>query len=92
MSDECDYGLVMPFAVCASNGGSYEDEPFVAGFRLGEIRERVRRDNAWSGLVREDDIPQLDLIAMERDLTMRCDDAGDGWVHANIAAKEEVAT
>lgn len=31
------YGLVYPFVVCASKGGPYDDEAFVAGVTLGQI-------------------------------------------------------
>lgn len=44
MSDEMDQPqpdeeleLVVPFIVCASKGGPFDDDSFVAGFRCGEI-------------------------------------------------------
>lgn len=40
MSD-AEYGLVMPFVVCASNGGPYEDDSFVAGFALGLLDQKL---------------------------------------------------
>lgn len=30
-SGDTEYGLIMPFVVCESRGGPYEDDPFVAG-------------------------------------------------------------
>lgn len=78
------YELVLPFVACKSNGGPHDDAAFVAGFRLGGIRERLRCVGAWSGAVRDDDIRQLDLIVMEAGLPMTLEKAGDGWVYAEI--------
>ena len=67
MSDDDDtYGLVMPFVVCVSNGGIYDDRSFVAGARFEAVAnsciagEHMIRDWQPPGLV-----PQLDLLAMQ---------------------------
>jgi hypothetical protein len=32
------FSLVLPFVCCVSNGGPFDDDSFVAGFSVGEIR------------------------------------------------------
>lgn len=41
MSEEPELSLVMPFVVCTSEGGPYEDESFVAGWDLGTLDARL---------------------------------------------------
>lgn len=83
---ETEYGLVMPFVVVKSKGGPHDDGAFVAGFRLGQIWQVLEPDGAgWTGLVREDDMPQLDLIAMHHHCEVERTDAPGGWVHVKIA-------
>lgn len=77
MSDdaEAEYGLVMPFVVCQSKGGPYDDDAFAAGFHAGRIDcwlrvlpilERIggKFDTSEPEMVRSPLVPQLDLIAM----------------------------
>lgn len=67
--DQPSYELVLPFIVCRSKGGPYEDIAFVAGFQVGEIdrtlatteQSEVRIEFVYTAL-----IPQLELIAMNR--------------------------
>lgn len=64
------FGLVMPFVVCQSQGGPFEDEAFVSGWRCGEVdrtlctAEGLLAKFLWT--VRAEELPQLDLIAMHR--------------------------
>lgn len=69
--DEQQYDLVMPFLNVVSRGGKYEDEPFTAGWQMGEIMSalRERRIAATSYLVFSDLAEQVDLIAMKYDYT-----------------------
>lgn len=63
--DEVRYDLVMPFVVCASQGGPYEDDSFVAGYHLGEISAMLAQEIAeYQTTIRTASVPQLDLIAM----------------------------
>lgn len=82
------YGLVMPFVVCASQGGPFEDDAFVSGFRCGEIDRTLHMNDGvnaslhWT--VKAEELPQLDLIAMHRGFVMDRLLAGDleqetGW-------------
>lgn len=80
-----EFGLVMPFVVCKSNGGPFDDHAFVAGARYGQIEEEAKTidaggEKSWyaePGLV-----PQLDLLAMHHGLTMATvpwDEHPDEW-------------
>jgi hypothetical protein len=66
------YDLVMPFVVCQSNGGPYDDDAFVAGFQAGEIDQALKAATTVSAAtvrfptVRTALLPQLELIAMNR--------------------------
>lgn len=62
-----DYSLTMPFLVCVSEGGPYDDESFAAGWSCAVINEALQHPGvAWSGTVPKALLPQLDLIAMHR--------------------------
>lgn len=62
--------LVVPFIVCTSKGGPYDDDSFVAGFVAGEI-DRALSVAAAAGAdrltrtVRTALVPQLELLAMQ---------------------------
>jgi hypothetical protein len=61
------YGLLMPFTVCASQGGPYDDAAFVAGYTAGLLDGRLADpDNGWpiAQQVPSALVPQLDLLAM----------------------------
>lgn len=63
------WDLVLPFVVCESHGGPYEDQSFVAGFQAGQIYRSLAaiaavEGNGLTAMVRADLAPQLDLIAM----------------------------
>lgn len=83
MSDEHEFELVMPFLVTASNGGTYEDDAYVAGFEAGRIEGVLQHEAlSWAEFtVHADNVPQLDLIAMRCGYTMTVEPF-DG-LHAN---------
>lgn len=63
------YSLVIPFIVCTSQGGPYDDDAFVAGFQAGQIWRSLAAIAAVEGtgfdaMVRTELLPQLELIAM----------------------------
>jgi hypothetical protein len=66
-----DTELVMPFVVCASQGGPYDDDAFVAGFQAGSLYKTLAAIAAVEATgvievpVRTALLPQLDLIAMK---------------------------
>jgi hypothetical protein len=62
--------LAVPFVVCQSQGGPYDDEAFVAGFQAGQISRSLAAAKAIGAdrlrlTVRTDLVKQLDLIAMD---------------------------
>lgn len=82
------FGLVMPFVVCRSNGGPYEDQAFVSGWRCGEIDRTLRNMDGVNAratfVVMAEELPQLDLIAMHRGFALDKKLAGEqdqetGW-------------
>lgn len=71
MSPEPEFSLVMPFVVCASNGGPYEDVAFVAGYECGMVEAALQTAPATERrTVRSANLPQLDLIAMRLGFVM----------------------
>ena len=71
MADE-EYGLVMPFVVCASQAGPYADEPFVAGYDMGYLDGLLdARPATLTRAVRTACMPQVDLIAMKHGYSIR---------------------
>lgn len=69
--DESDFTLVMPFVCVTSVGGPYDDDSFVAGMRLQELRSTLAALPV--GVYRyqppfpfpEGLSDQIDLVAME---------------------------
>lgn len=91
------FALVMPFVVCQSKGGPYDDASFVAGWQAGEIDRaltaaevsratRVEWDMVHAALV-----PQLELIAMRRgfpSVTVESSDEWPEWCTVTFACSE----
>ena len=89
--DQQEHRLVMPFVVCQSQGGPYDDTAFVAGYTAGTIdaalhaAEQIVAEFKW--MVSPDLIPQLDLLAMRYgfDLTHEpWDEHPDEWTEVTI--------
>lgn len=69
--EEDGYALAVPFVVCTSNGGPYDDDAFVAGFQAGTVDQSLKSIAAAGGdgavfTVRTDLVKQLELLAMYR--------------------------
>lgn len=83
MPDEPTYGLVMPFVVCASKGGPYDDEAFVAGAEYGQLHSLLALSPpSHEAYVRSKSVPQLDLLAMHFGYTFTAepwDEHPDEW-------------
>lgn len=67
--------LIMPFIVCQSEGGPYDDDAFVAGVNCGALDEELRvlalsRATPHGRYVNPKYLPQFDLIAMEHGYTI----------------------
>lgn len=85
--DGVEYALVMPFVVCQSVGGPYDDDAFVAGYQAGQIDAALKAGTAGdlSLTVRTDLLPQLDLIAMRHGYIMTTDSTEiDEWTYATF--------
>jgi hypothetical protein len=92
MADESSFHLVMPFVVCQSKGGPYDDEAYVAGYEAGALAmalatapktdtEPRRLDTPYHS----DNRPQLDLIAMKHGYSASFEEAEvDGWVWVTV--------
>jgi len=82
------YELVMPFRICKSQGGPYDDESFVAGWRLAlldrDLADRAVDRIPMTGVsLRPADMPQVDLIAMKHGYGVASEpwnDAPDDWL------------
>lgn len=89
MTDEPGgYRLIMPYIVCKSQGGPYDDESFVAGVRMQQINDILERDastpgkSVFSTYQSPGLLPQLDLVAMQHGYVMESipwDEHPDDW-------------
>lgn len=73
-----EYGMVMPFVACATQGGPYDDQSFVAGYQAGQIDQSLAiidrvglAGAAVAHCVYRALLGQLDLIAMRHGYQMR---------------------
>lgn len=67
--DQPVWGLLIPFVVCTSNGGPYDDESFTAGFQAGRLDAHLRHAAAAGAdgvgaMVRTPLLPLLELLGM----------------------------
>jgi hypothetical protein len=93
MNDEHEAELVMPFVVCKSEGGPFEDEAFVCGVRFGQHRYELSTCQGvimWADYITPQMVPQYDLLAMDLGFVMTiepadvesCEDHPYDWVLA----------
>jgi hypothetical protein len=89
--DEATYTLAMPFIVCTSQNGPYDDEPFAAGWTCGALNAELAScrqvaANPRGRHVLPGILPQVDLIAMNHGFTVRRDPERDspGWVYVEF--------
>lgn len=83
--EETQWGLVLPFVVCESKGGPYEDHAFVAGVRYGLWSQLLKlQPSEHANYEPKDLVPQLDLLAMHHHYRMIVepweDDPTNYWV------------
>ena len=74
---------VMPFVLCRSNGGPYDDEAFMSGWRLGDLAATLAGPGvgALTDSIRPAERRQADLIAMACGYTMTVEAGNDpGWL------------
>lgn len=83
-----EYDLVMPFVVCASNGGPYQDDAYVAGWEAGSLDKALELTHSvfpaerivFPQAFHADNRDQIDLIAMRYGMVAEFADLEDGWV------------
>lgn len=93
--EEVDWGPVMPFVVCASKGGPYDDDAFVAGYQAGQLDKALAAARAVGatevrGLALSALVPQLELIGMHHGFPYTTADAPEDyptWVYVTFAAE-----
>ena len=92
---ENEHELEMPFTVCRSKGGPYEDEAYACGYEAGVIDAWLRQVSRYPVLasvpsvemtVHAANVPQIDLIAMRHAYRIEVLSEADGW--ARIVLKE----
>lgn len=65
------YALVMPFVAVATNGGQYEDEPYVCGYEMGLLDGCLSmKPSKYEATIHVGNRAQADLIAMKRGYTV----------------------
>jgi len=74
--EEGEYELVLPFVICKSDGGPYDDQAFVAGVNCGQLMAELQALTQHSALprpryARPEYLPQYDLIAMQHGYLIR---------------------
>ncbi len=71
-TDESQRHDVMPFVLCRANGGPYDDEAFLSGWRLGDIDATLAGPGirALASSIHPRELDQADLIAMARGYRM----------------------
>ncbi len=88
--EEPTYGLVMPFVVCAEQGGPYDAKAYVAGWRVGALdcRLELEQPKTWHGYVSPADVPQIDLVAMRHGYSMTTETYDDEWTLVELVREE----
>jgi len=90
--DRC--GAAMRLVVCRSQGGPFDDEAFVSGWRLGDLAARLASPGVSSLIdsIRPDERVQADLIAMGRGCTMTVEPSGDSeWLNVTFVRIQDPA-
>ncbi len=87
-----EYELVMPFVVCESNGGSYPDAPFVAGWECGALDTRLKheRPEVLDLPVRTASLPQVDLITMKHGYQLIQIESDEEWSSLRLVRTDQV--
>jgi len=88
-----EYGLVMPFVACKSQGGPYDDAGFVAGFACANVASQLESAGGatLSVQVRSDLLAQLDLIAMREGYRLVADSSDDSSSEWTLAIFQKSA-
>lgn len=95
MSDDVhDFDLVMPFVTVVSVGGPHDDVSYTAGWEMGSLDRRLTHLAVTGGttmnfIIRRENKPQADLIAMQHDYTMvMLDDDDAPWIAVTFTRED----
>ena len=80
---EGGFEILVPFTCVESEGGTYDDRSFIAGYQIGAI-DRTLSEPAcvtMTALVFEELEHQCDLLAMHHNGTFSVLQRYDGWIH-----------
>ena len=93
---EAKYEVVMPFVVCESTGGKFNDDSYAAGWEASKIDSELAVANLFGALpagrtVLRPNLPQLDLVAMRYGFVMTTElpEAFIDWAHVSFERLEE---
>lgn len=86
---DAEYSLEMPFVVCKSQGGPYDDDAYVAGWEAKTISIQLDGLANITGatmvaVVHIENQPQIDLIAMKHGWTVEFEPFDEVWVTATF--------
>lgn len=94
------YGLVMPFVVCASKGGPYDDVAFTAGYECGmldvvlELAAANPDGHRIERTVRTASLAQVDLLAMRHGYVLDSEawpECPDEWTRVVLVRSRAIA-
>ena len=97
--EEDTYGLIMPFVVCSSKGGPFDDDAYVNGYEAGNFDAKLESGGLemFETLVfHTANLPQIELIAMKHGYSMKAgpanpdDDPDNEWSIATFAKMSEL--
>jgi hypothetical protein len=91
-TNEAECEAVLPFTLCRSNGGPYDDDAFLSGWRLGVLDATLAAlgVSALADSIRPVEYAQADLIAMARGYTMDAEPSRDpGWLSVTFTRVQD---
>jgi hypothetical protein len=95
---EATHELVMPFVVCKTQGGPYDDEAFVGGVWFGQFDSllhtaaKVGCDVTPHVAVPSPLVPQLDLLAMNHGYQLVAEEYEEDPAHSFVSFRQTTDT
>ena len=96
-----EYGLLMPFIATKSNGGTYDDDAYVAGWEMGALEARLSAAGHFhlpppAAMIHRENVAQADLLAMRHGMVMsevemqlddidNADEVRAEWAHVDFS-------
>jgi len=93
-NEPAEWALAVPFVVCKSNGGPFDDTSFAGGYVCGMVDVILRFTKTLAEPVPDQTVhrkvlPQLDLIAMRNGYTMDAKDStSPEWVYVSFRKED----